>query len=165
MRILVVFCHPVLDSFGARLRDTVLDALAAHETRLVDLYSGADLPRSFDHDDSDSLAWAEAIVLVYPTWWSSLPAPLMGWVEEGLDRDLWRHLSRVVAVTTHGSSRMVNWVTGGIGRRIVQRGLPKMMAEGSFGRFIALYSMDTIGDTEREQFCASLPETLASALK
>lgn len=165
MRVVVVFCHPVPDSFGAHVRDTALEALTAHETRLVDLYAGADLPRSFDDDDSEVLTWAEAVVLVYPTWWSSLPAPLMGWVEEGLDRDLWRHLSRVVAITTHGSSRLVNWVTGGIGRRVVQQGLPKMMGPESFGRVIALYSMDTIDDAEREQFCASLPETLTNALE
>ena len=46
---------------------------------------------------------------------------LMGGVEDGLDRQAWQHLSRVVAVTTHGSSRLLNAVTGGSGRRIIRR--------------------------------------------
>jgi NAD(P)H dehydrogenase (quinone) len=162
VRTLVAFCHPVPYSYGAHLRDQVLSAL--DEVRLVDLYDGHDLPRGFLDGDGDDLAWAEAVVLVYPTWWSSLPAPLMEWIETGLEHDLWRHLERVVAVTTHGSSRFVNIATGQIGRRIVRRGLPAYMAPGSKGRFIALYRMDRIGDDDRRKFsdhlATRLPRTL-----
>lgn len=146
------------------MRDTAAAALSDEEVRLVDLYSGADLPRDFADTDGDDVLWAEAVVLVYPTWWASLPAPLMGWIEEGLERDLWRHVTRVVAITSHGSSRLVNLVTGGVGRRIVRRGLPQMMAPDGFGRFIGLYSMDTIGDEERRKFLDSLPGALHKAL-
>lgn len=75
MRTLVAFCHPVPNSYGAHLRDQVLSVI--DEVRLVDLYGGHDLPRGFLTEDADDLVWAEAVVLVYPTWWSSLPAPLM----------------------------------------------------------------------------------------
>lgn len=81
-----------------------------------------------------------------------------------MEQDMWRHLTRVVAITTHGSSRLVNLVTGGVGRRIVRRGLPKMMAPDGRGRFIGLYSMDTIGDEKRKTFLVSLPRTLHQAL-
>ena len=39
MRVLVLYAHPVPESFGAALRDTVMETLAAsgHEVRLVDL--------------------------------------------------------------------------------------------------------------------------------
>jgi NAD(P)H dehydrogenase (quinone) len=164
VNVLVVFCHPVPDSFGAALRDAAVAALVAHETKVVDLYEGRDLPREFDDGDAKALEWANAIVLVYPTWWASLPAPLMGWVEAGLESDRWRHLTRVVAVTTHGSSGMVNMVTGGVGRRIVRRGLPRVMASDAYGRFIPLYSMDTISDTARLDFLESLPTALTHAL-
>ena len=30
---------------------------------------------------ADDLAWAEALVLVYPTWWSGQPAMLKGWID------------------------------------------------------------------------------------
>lgn len=165
MNVLVAFCHPVPDSFGAVLRDATVAALAAHETKVIDLYEGHDLPREFSAGDVEALGWAHAIVLVYPTWWASLPAPLMGWVEAGLDRDGWRHLARVVAITTHGSSRLVNVLTGGVGRRIVRRGLPRLMSPDAYGRFIPLYGMDTIDDAERHEFLESLPAALARALE
>ena len=165
MNVVVAFCHPVPESFGARLRDATVLALAAHETRVIDLYDGRDLPGEFDEAAEDALAWASAIVLVYPTWWASLPAPLMAWVEAGLERDRWGHLTRVVAVTTHGSSRMVNMLTGGVGRRIVRRGLPRLMAPGAYGRFLPLYGMDTIDDAARRRFLESLPTTLTRALR
>lgn len=164
MNVLVVFCHPVPDSFGACLRDATVAALESHETQVTDLYAGHNLPRAFADEDMDALQWANTIVLVYPTWWASLPAPLMGWIEAGLDRDGWRHLTRVVAVTTHGSSRLVNLATGGVGRRIVRRGLPRLMAPDAYGRFIPLYGMDTIDDDARRDFLKSLPAALIRAL-
>ena len=164
MRTLVVFCNPVPDSFGACVRDEIISSISPHEARLVDLYGGRDLPRPFGQHDVGALQWAEAVVLTYPTFWSSFPAPLMAWVEDGLDRELWRGIHRVVAVATHGSSRLVNMLSGGIDRRIVRRGLPRLMAPGAYGRFIALYSMDTIDDDQRRKFLASLPLTLGGAL-
>ena len=43
MRVLVIYSHPVPESFCAALRDTVMAALgeAGHETRLLDLYEPA----------------------------------------------------------------------------------------------------------------------------
>jgi hypothetical protein len=38
------------------------------------------------------------------------------------------------------------------------------MAPGAHGRFVALYSMDAIGDDERRRFLASLPLSLGEAL-
>lgn len=99
MRALVVYAHPVPESFGAALRDTVVEALKAggHEVRLVDLYAigfdpvmGADERRHY-HDAGineipvqDQLAhirWCEMLVFVYPTWWYGLPAILKGWLD------------------------------------------------------------------------------------
>ena len=41
MRVLVVYCHPVPESFCAAIRDTALDVLKAKgwEVRLLDLYA------------------------------------------------------------------------------------------------------------------------------
>lgn len=164
MNVAVVFCHPVPGSFGAAVRDTVVAHLDPTATRCLDLYDGADLPRAFTDEDEQTLRWSRAVVLVYPTWWGTMPAPLMGWIEAGLEREAWANLERAVAVTTHGSSRFVNTFTGGTGRRIVMRGLPRQMAIGAIGRFIALYSMDTIDDEARGRFLTSLPAQLDRAL-
>lgn len=99
MRVLVVYCHPLPDSFCAAVRDTVLEAIAAKgcEARLIDLYAEkfdpvmwADERRIYNQaaptDPSlqahiEHLRWAEMIVFVYPTWWYGLPAMLKGWLD------------------------------------------------------------------------------------
>jgi NAD(P)H dehydrogenase (quinone) len=99
MRVLVVYCHPVPDSFCAVVRDTVIAALKARgrELRLIDLYAEnfdpvmrGDERRTYnDHSPVDPalaahidhLKWAQQIVFVYPTWWFGLPAMLKGWFD------------------------------------------------------------------------------------
>lgn len=94
MRFLVVYCHPVPESFCAAVRDTVVEAVKAKgcEVRLIDLHAEgfdpvmpADERRTYnDRAPSDPvlarhiehLRWAEAVLLVYPTWWYGLPAML-----------------------------------------------------------------------------------------
>lgn len=99
MRVLVVYCHPLPDSFCAAIRDTVLAAVLAKgsETRLVDLYAEKFDPVMWGDERRvynqaapadpalathiDHLKWAEAIVFIYPTWWYGQPAMLKGWLD------------------------------------------------------------------------------------
>lgn len=99
MRVLVVYCHPVPESFGAALRECCLEALsgAGHDTMLLDLYEenfdpvmSAEQRRHYENPDInsiglekyiDQLKAAEALVFVYPTWWFGLPAMLKGWLD------------------------------------------------------------------------------------
>lgn len=99
MRVLVVYCHPVPESFCASLRDAAIDVLLARgdEVRLVDLYAlnfdpvmGCAERRDYNErapGDPElashiaNLNWAEAILFVYPTWWYGLPAMLKGWFD------------------------------------------------------------------------------------
>lgn len=99
MKIVVVYSHPVAESFGAALRETVLSTLRdkGHEIRLLDLYQmnfdpvmSADERRSYNDraptdpalaEHIDALRWADGIVFVYPTWWYSMPAMLKGWFD------------------------------------------------------------------------------------
>ncbi len=99
MRTLVIYSHPVPESFNAAVRDTVMETLAeaGHETRLLDLYAmgfepimGPEERRRY-HDQGDNedpvrehldhILWAEMLVFVYPTWWYGLPAMLKGWLD------------------------------------------------------------------------------------
>jgi NAD(P)H dehydrogenase (quinone) len=116
MHVLVVYCHPCADSFGAAMKDATLDGLAAggHQTRLLDLYAEGFRPemtaeerrRYQDAGDNeagleryiDDLRWAEALVFVYPTWWYGLPAMLKGW----LDRTMLPHVAFLVPTETRG---------------------------------------------------------------
>ena len=98
MRTLVIYCHPNPGSLVAAARDRVLAGLrtAGHEVRLTDLYAdgfrpelSADERRAHREPGvapeldrhADDLRWAEALVLVYPTWWSGQPAMLKGWID------------------------------------------------------------------------------------
>lgn len=106
MRVLVVYCHPVADSFCAALRDTAVAAIRAKgcDARVLDLYA-----ENFDpvmhpcerqtyneHAPADpalqphieGLRWAEALVFIYPTWWYGLPAMLKGWLDRVWAKDV-----------------------------------------------------------------------------
>lgn len=100
MRLLVIFCHPSSESYGAALYETACRALraAGHELKCHDLYrEGFDPVLSTEEwgsylSDTDSiitkhserveeLHWAEGLVIIYPTWYYGVPAMLKGWLE------------------------------------------------------------------------------------
>jgi NAD(P)H dehydrogenase (quinone) len=100
MKILLVFCHPDPESYGATLAQAARTSLedAGHEVRLTDLYAeGFDPVFSLEEKKSylpntaynlslvqshvDSLQWADGLVVCYPTWYYGPPAMLKGWLE------------------------------------------------------------------------------------
>lgn len=99
VRHLVLYAHPLADSLHARLRDTIVEALAAagHEVDLCDLYregfdpvlSVAERGAYFDADRNraavqphvDRLFAAQAMVLCFPVWCFGPPAILKGWMD------------------------------------------------------------------------------------
>jgi len=99
MHCLVVLAHPLADSLCAALARTAVVALerGGHTVELVDLYreefapalSTAERASYYDgpyagggvEHDIARLQSADAIVLVFPTWWFSLPAMLKGWFD------------------------------------------------------------------------------------
>ena len=99
MRVLVVYCHPVPESYCAAIRDTTVEVLNGRgwDVRLLDLYAENFDPvmsceeRRFYNDRApgdpalkphfELLSWAEAILFIYPTWWYGLPAMLKGWFD------------------------------------------------------------------------------------
>jgi NAD(P)H dehydrogenase (quinone) len=100
MKVLVVYSHPVPESFCGSVKNVVVESLkgAGHEVDLLDLYGEnfnpvmpADERRRYNDmkspDDNPfrdyvtRLQNTEAIVFVYPTWWYGLPAMLKGWLD------------------------------------------------------------------------------------
>ncbi len=99
MRVLVVYCHPVAESFNAAVRDAVLRGLAraGHEIDLIDLYAenfdpvmsrqerldyhtpGLNVAPVADH--LARVKTAQGLVIVSPTWWYGPPAMLKGWLD------------------------------------------------------------------------------------
>lgn len=99
MRVLLLFCHPVEDSYLAALHRTALAALerAGHEVDDCDLYAEGFCPvlsreeRIRYHDVGrnrapvagyvERLLAAEALVLCFPVWNFGLPAMLKGFFD------------------------------------------------------------------------------------
>jgi len=99
MRVLVVFSHPLEDSYGAALRDVVIQSLkeGGHTVDLCDLYREAFDPvlsvreRRMYRDAASNaddviehvqrLRRAEGVVFVFPSWWYGMPAILKGYFD------------------------------------------------------------------------------------
>ncbi len=123
MRTLVVYCHPVPESYCAALRDAAVATLTARgdEVRIVDLYAEGFDPvmtagerRIYDQGPPadpalqpyvENLKWAQAVLFVYPTWWYGLPAMLKGWFDRvwatGVVFDLPPDGGRIVSRISH----------------------------------------------------------------
>ena len=178
MRVLVVHCHPNPGSFVAAARDRVLAGLASagHAVRTTDLYADEfrpelstnewqnhrepGLPDELDRYAAD-LRWAEALVLVHPTWWSGQPAMLKGWmdrvlacgvaweVSDGGIRPRLTQIRRIAVVTTHGSSKWVNALEGESGKRTAFRSLRAVCGWRVRTSWTAIYGLDRAGEAKR----------------
>jgi putative NADPH-quinone reductase len=133
MKFLVLYAHPMQDSFGEAIYRSTLEALtgSGHEIDACDLYAEnfdpvmtAEERRNY-HDPSantsmilphiERLRRAEGLVFVYPTWWYGMPAILRGYIDRvwvpgvafelvnGRTRPLLQHIVRFAVVTTYGS--------------------------------------------------------------
>lgn len=147
MRALVVLAHPLSDSLCAYLARQAVDALRAHGATvdILDLYAEKFQPaltadeRRLHYGTPEPgpdiaalqqrLAAADTLVLVFPTWWFSLPAILKGWFdrvwvpgfafEPGMPiRPLLTGLRSCLVVTTLGSPW---WIDHMVMRRPVRR--------------------------------------------
>lgn len=104
----------------------------------------------------EALRWARELVLIYPTWFSGQPARLKGWFDrvwmnevafvlpEGAGRisGRLRNLRRIHVVTSHGSTRRVNWLQGNSGRIRVRRTLRVLCHRFCRTTWTAIYDVD-----------------------
>ena len=197
MKTLVVYVHPVEGSFTSAVRDAIIQHLPTHhhEIRLRDLYAEnfdpflSAIERTPHHTppttrpelarDVEDLRWCEAIVFVYPTWWSGLPAMLKGWIDRTwMNEVAWvlpagantirprlTNIRRLVAVTTHGSSKFVNALQGEPGKRTISRSIRLMCNRWCRARWIALYGLDKSALEDRQKHLATIGQRVARALR
>jgi NAD(P)H dehydrogenase (quinone) len=151
------------------------------EVRVTDLYavhfnpvlSAEERARYFEPGPDLSVAehaadlqWCEQLVLVYPTWWSGHPAMLKGWFDRVWAKDVafdlppdsnrvharLRNVRRIVAITTHGSSKWINVLEGEVGKRTMTRTLRTVCHPLARTKWIALYGIDTASEKQRTAF-------------
>ena len=167
MRFVVLHAHPQQDCLNVALRDRLVETLegAGHEAQVVRLTQGESI-------DGVSVVGADGLVLVYPTWWGGLPAPMLGWVQRELVA--WidgaadpatsplRTVRHLVAVTTHGSSRWVNRAQGEPGRHLLRRTVARLCAPGTKLQWVALYGIDQCNPAEVAAFVERAAGEMAS---
>lgn len=203
MRCLVVHAHPDPESFNAALFTRVCRGLesAGHRVDTIDLYRSGFEPclsesehRHYDRlvtehraggaegrvldpvvaEHMELVGRAEALVFVYPTWWSGLPAVMKGWLERVMLPDFAFTLSdkgvrpaltgvrRLVGVTTYGSGRLEVAVLGDAGRRTICRAVRVLCGWRCRTTWLGLHRLDTASDDERRDFLDRVERTMAA---
>ena len=184
MRVVVVVAHPDPDSFNHAIASTATASLtrAGHAVTVLDLYA-EEFRAAMSHDEQlayhsdrpllDPMAErhagiikrAEAMVFVYPTWWSTAPAILKGWLERvmvpGVGFVFDEHqrvrrgltdVRRVVGISTYGATRLYVKVLNDNGRRTLMRALRLNTAVVTRRSWLALYEVDNCSLAQRQAF-------------
>ena len=167
MNTVVVQAHPLDDSYSVALLEATLKGLRAKavEPSVIRISEGSVL-------DESAVRAAEHLVVVYPTWWGSTPAMLLGplvdllgpWVDDAreLATSPLRTVQRLTVVTSHGSSRWVNQLQGEPGRRLWARTVLGLCADSASFEWVSLYKIDRLDLAARTQFLDHVVERLAS---
>ncbi len=181
MKCLIVTSHPLSNSLCKHLTKHVVHQLkeAGHEVIIEDLYSENFQPaltiseRESYYSDSyqssnmaqqiERLKNAEALVLVFPTWWFGFPAILKGWFDRawvpgvaydhasdlGAIQPLLNNLEKVLVVTTLGSPWWVDkFLLRQPVKRIIKTAILGTCARKSKLQFLSLYNSEKL-DTQK----------------
>lgn len=189
----MVTAHPCDDSFCQSITVAARNGLerAGHHVSALDLYdisfrpdmsveehhaymANAASPDETVRAHGELLASAQALVFVYPTWWSGLPAVLKGWLErvlvpgvafyfddKGRIQPGLRHIRRIVGISTYGSPWTYVKLVNDNGRRILTRALRLDCGRHTATTWLGLYSIDTTGDNERRAFLDRVEHTMS----
>ena len=192
MKCLVVITHPLQKSLCGYLAEKTVNKLAdnKHDIDVLDLYEQNFSPalteteresyyRAYDSSAVDEhakrLQEAEAIVLLFPTWWFGFPAMLKGWFDRvwgpGIAYDhasnfgpitpRLSNLKQVLVVTTLGSPW---WVDRLVMRQPVKRTLKAALLGACAKKcnldFLSLYNCEELNDNDIKIFTNKIIKTL-----
>lgn len=193
MRCLVVIAHPLTDSLCNTMARTAIATLTAagHEVQVEDLYQRSFPPaltiterETYYRPPFDAVAvqayverllWAEAIVLVFPTWWFGLPAILKGWFDRvwapgvaydhatdlGPIKPRLHGLRKTVCITSLGSPWWVD-------RIVMQQPVKRMLKTAILGtcapacsfEMLSLYKSERLNTAQVQQFCSRIERAI-----
>ena len=194
MRVVVVVAHPDPESFSHAIASTATASLtrAGHAVTVLDLYA-EEFRAAMSHDERQAyhsdrplldpmaerhagiVKRAEALVFIYPTWWSTVPAILKGWLERvlvpgvGFVFDERQHVRRgltdvrrVVGISTYGSTRLYVKALHDNGRRTLTRALRMNTALFTRRSWLALYETDNSSLAQRQAFLKRVDQKMRS---
>jgi putative NADPH-quinone reductase len=185
MKVLVVLAHPNPDSFSHAIVDRVVSTLAnrEHSVSVIDLY-GLDYSPALTRAELSAYPTSEpaidpmviehtrliqecsTIVFVYPTWWSSMPAILKGWIDRtmlpgiafSVDPQTLKlqpgltNVRRLIGITTFGGPRLASLVVRDNGSKIVTRSLRAICHRRCRTTWLRMFNVDSSTVAQREKF-------------
>ena len=193
MKCLIVTTHPLKDSLCQLLSKHVIKQLEekGYELSIEDLYSQDFEPaltveerKSYYGDvyvqtevsrQIERLKEAEALILLFPTWWFGFPAILKGWFDRvwapsvaynhagdlGAIKPLLDNLENVLVVTTLGSpwwvDRLIMWQPV---KRVVKIALLGTCAKNSKLKFLSLYNSEKLSKQQISAFKRKINKAL-----
>lgn len=191
MRVLVLYCHPNPESFGAALHRTVVGNLAkaGHEVDDCDLYAEGFAPvltreeRLGYHDLSrntlpvqaevDRLRAAQSLVLVFPVWNFGFPALLKGYLDrvflpgvsfglvDGRTQGMLSNIGKIGVVTSYGATWLKATMAGNPPRKFCTRTLRAVTGFSASVSYLAHYDMNRSTPGTRAAFLARVASTYA----
>jgi len=192
MKCLVVVSHPLSNSLCRFLADNIIGRLIdnGHDVVVQDLYALKFEPAlgeseratyygEYDTSQIDeqvrTLLEAEALVLVFPTWWFGFPAVLKGWFDRvwgpgiaydhaddlGPIKPRLDNLKKVLAVTSLGApwwvDRLVLWQPV---KRILKYAILGVCTKKSKLEFLSIYDSENLAKRDVDRFCAKAMRVL-----
>lgn len=194
MKCLVVVAHPITDSLCQTLARTAISTLIAkgHEVVVEDIYASDFLPNltykerlsyynaSFDHevetDKLETLVSAEALILIFPTWWFGFPAILKGWFDRvwvpgiaydhasdlGAIKPKLINLKYTLAITSLGSpwwvERFIMWQPV---KRILKIAILSTCAPKSKFQMLSMYKAEKLTQMQIDSFCRRIESKIS----
>ncbi len=178
---MVIFAHPVPESFSAALHTSVTTALKNQDWQIdnCDLYA-EEFPavmtteeRRTYHDESinrnpvkiyvDRLQAADSLVFIFPVWNFGYPAILKGFFDrvflpgvsfklvDGEVRPALTNIRKCAAVTTYGGTRLRAFLCGDPPRKLMTRPVRYVTGYAPM-QYLALYDMNRASDEKRTAF-------------
>ena len=198
MKIVVVLGHPSADSYCAAIFERIILALEAQPAHSVTAIRLADerfatamssaeraayeneapLTSAETKRHAEILKQAEALIFVYPTWWSGLPAQLKGWLERvfvlgvafrfnknGKIRPNLQNVRHIIGVSTYGSPWRYVKLINDNGRRTLTRAIRMSTGLRTRTMWCGIYALDTCTQQQREKFIVDTTQKIVKRLE
>lgn len=158
MKILIAQSHPSYESFSEAILQVVLESLKQTDAEVSLVRVGKQESSSILELEKPDL-----LVLIYPTWWGGYPASLLQWIQDSLmlGNGMLANVQKVISVTTHGSSKLVNIVQGEWGKAYTKRKLLPLCKNDVQSEWLSLYKIDRQRPQNLETFLEEVSKSFA----
>jgi putative NADPH-quinone reductase len=198
MNVVVVLGHPSADSYCAAIFKRIIFALESQPSHNVTAIRLADEKFATAMSTAERVAYetetplisdetkrhaevllqAEALIFVYPTWWSGLPAQLKGWLERvfvlgvafrfnkhGKIRPNLQNVRHIIGVSTYGSPWRYVKLINDNGRRTLTRAIRMSTGFRTRSMWCGIYALDTCTQQQREEFVNETVQKIVKRLE